>query len=161
MRLYQQLPSRNSPPEKLIHFSNIGLDTNNTVWMQETEPLLPNNQFHRAVIGTQNRIMDDDVPDAWEECLRNEEVIEPPAHAALARRETISPPCVLNAIWIKVAVGIHKAMIEKFLHHCAFLWQETGCSYILFRVFQVNGHVGSIEIPSNDDILTHRMQFVT
>src|SRR5688500_15211427 len=157
MRLYQQVPSRNSPPEKLIHFSNIGLDTNNTVWMQETEPLLPNNQFHRAVIGTQNRIMDDEILDTRDKCLRNEEVIEPPAHTTLTCRETISPPCVLNTIRIKMAVGIHKAMIEKLLHHCAFLRQETGCPYILFRVFQINGHVGSIEISGNDDILTHCM----
>src|SRR5215203_4818530 len=114
--------------------------------MQKTEPLLPNNQFHRAVIRTQNSIMDNNVANTREECLRNEEVIKPPAYAALTCRKTIRPPCILNAIRIKVSVGIHKAMIDELLHHCTFLRQEAGCSYILFRVFQINGHVGSIEI---------------
>src|SRR5687768_4323479 len=129
--------------------------------MQKPEGLLPNNQFHWAVIRAQNSIMDDNVSNTWDECLRNEEVIEPPAYAALTCRETIRPPCILDAIRIKVAVGIHETMVEKLLQHCPFLRQEAGCSYILFRVFQINGHVGSIEIPGNDDILTHCMQSIT
>src|SRR5687768_13845539 len=129
--------------------------------MQKTEPLLPNNQFHRAVIRAQNGIMDNNIPDTREECLRNEEVIKPPAHSALACRNTIRPPCILNAIRIKVSVGIHKAMIEELLHHCTFLRQEAGCSYILFRVFQVNRHVSSVEISGNDELLPHGVQPVT
>src|SRR6185503_12244578 len=126
MRLYQQVSSRNSPPEKLIHFSNIGLDTNNTVWMQKIAPLLPNDQLHRTVIRAQHSVVDDDVLDARDKCLRNEEVIESPAHTALTCREAISPPGILNTIRIKMAIGIYEAMVEKLLHHGAFLWKETG-----------------------------------
>ena len=129
--------------------------------MQKIPPLLPNEQLHRTVIRAQHSIVDNDILDERDKCLRNEEVIESPAHTALTCREPISPPCILNTIRVKMAIGIHEAMVENLLHHGAFLWKKTGCFYILFRVFQVNGHMRSIEIPGDNDLLTHGMQFVT
>src|SRR6185503_5734578 len=128
--------------------------------MRKITLLLPNDQFHRTMVRAQHSIVDNDIFHARDECLRNEEVVQSPAYTALTRRETIGPPCILNTIRVKMAIGIHKAMVEKLLHPGPFLRHEAGCFYILFRVFQVNRHVRCIEIPGNDDLLTLCMQSV-
>ena len=61
MRLYQQELLRNSPPENLIYFSNTCFSAGSIVWMRKITPLLLDDQLHRAVIGTQNGLMDDHI----------------------------------------------------------------------------------------------------
>jgi hypothetical protein len=66
----------------------------------------------------------------------------------------------LDAIRVEVAVDIHKPVIEELLQPGAFLREEAGCPLILPGVFEIDGLVGSIEVPGNDDFLAGGMQSV-
>src|SRR5687767_1731060 len=93
--------------------------------------------------------------------FRDEEIVNTPANTPLTGRETIRPPRKLDAIRIKMTVGVHKAVLKKILHPRTFLQHKTGGHFILFWVFQIDWHVGRIEVTSNDNVLAHCMQLVT
>ena len=92
------------------------------------------------------------IPDERKQSLRHEKIIEAPANAPLARCQAVRPPCILDSVRVELTVHIHEAMVQVLLDPGAFLRQETGRSDILFGVFEVNGHMGSVEIPGNDEV---------
>jgi hypothetical protein len=64
----------------------------------------------------------------------------------------------LDALRVQVTVDIDEAVIEESLHPGAFLGQEPGRPDILFGVLEIDGHMSSVEIPGNNDVLTTGMQ---
>src|SRR5688572_32846862 len=93
--------------------------------------LLPEKQFHRAMIRAQHILMDGHLPDSGQEGFGNEEIVQPPADAAFTRAHAIGPPGILDSLRVKMAVHVHKALVEELLNPGALLRQETGRPYIL------------------------------
>ena len=87
--------------------------------------LLLDDQLNRAVIGAKHSIMYDDIPDMRDERLRNQEVINAPAHSSLPGIGKVRPPGVLDPVRVEVAVGIYESMVEIFLNPGPLLRQET------------------------------------
>src|SRR5688572_20081650 len=129
--------------------------------MRNIAPLLLQNQFHRTVIRAQHIFMDEDILNMRNQGLRDEEIVNAPANAPLTGRKTIRPPRILNAVRVKVPVGVYKAMIKEILHPHTLLRHETGSARMLLWVFQVNRHMRRIEVTRNDHTLAHCMQLVT
>src|SRR3990172_9241012 len=90
--------------------------------------------------------------------FRDEKIVNAPANATLAGGKAVGPPGILDAIRVKMAVRVHKAMVEELLSPRPLLRPETGVCLILFRVFQVYWHVDCVEVAGTDDGLTHCMQ---
>src|SRR5262245_65533723 len=85
--------------------------------------------------------MDNDIFHSGDQGFRNEEIIQPPAYPALTSGEAICPPGILDAVWVKMSVGIHKSVVDELLHPRSLLRQKARCFHVLFRVFQVNWHM--------------------
>ena len=120
--------------------------------MQASAHLLLDNQFHRAVIGAMNGIVDDYVLDTRHERFGNEKIVDPPADIALPRRAKRVPPRILNPVGIKVTIGVHEAMIEKVLDPGTFLRQESRSSLIGAPVLQVDRHRRGVEVTCNNAV---------
>src|SRR5512147_3082574 len=104
--------------------------------------------------------MDDDLSYARQERRADQEIIEPPANSPLARVHTVGPPRVLNPLRVEMAVDIHKAVIQEFLHPQAFFGHESRDRLVLLGILQVYRLVRSIEITGDDDGLPLFMQLI-
>ncbi len=49
-------------------------------------------------------------------------------------------------------------MIKEFLHPFAFFGEKARGRFILLWILQVDGHMGGIEIPGEDDVLPRSME---
>jgi len=121
--------------------------------MQKITPLLLDDQLHRAVVRAMDFIPDNHIFYPGNQGLGNEEIVQPPTDVALAGITDIGPPSVLDALRVQMAVNVHEAVVKEFLHPFTLFRQKTGVFLVLFRVFQVDGAMGGIEIASDDEIL--------
>src|SRR4029453_16819203 len=128
--------------------------------MRNPALLLPEKQFHRAMVRTQHLLVDDHIPDERKQSLGHKKIIKPPANASFTCCQAIRPPGILNTLRIQVTVHIHEAMIQETLDPGPFLWQEAGCPDILLGVLQVDRHMSGVEIPGNNEVFPPGMQLI-
>lgn len=104
------------------------------------------------MIGTENLLSDKCVLKAWEQAMRDEEIIDAPPDIPFTCFCEVAPPGILfRCVWIEMPECIDKSTIDEFLESCALLIGEASIPTIRFWVCEVNLLMRHIEITANDD----------
>lgn len=125
-----------------------------SVWMMRIPLLLLDHQFYRAMIRSINGFVDQNIFNARNERLGNQEVVDPPPHPALPGIGYVRPPGVLDAVGIEAAIRVDESVIQKALHPLAFFRQEAGGFLIGLGISEVDRHVSRIEVAGDNDTPT-------
>jgi hypothetical protein len=104
------------------------------------------------VVGAENVGVNEWVLYALHKFLRDEKIVDPPAHIPIPRAGECIPIGVgTGARRVRAAVYIYIARIYHFIYPGALLGQEPRVLLIRFRAGQVYFFVGGVHIPAEYD----------
>ena len=107
-------------------------------------------------------VPDDAVFHFGSQTFRENKVIDPPADIVCPGVKHVTPPSVLDFVWVKIAERIDKAAFHQFLELGSFLYRVPGVSFVRLGVSDIDRVVGDVEVAAGDNrlLLVETLQII-
>src|SRR4030042_2618731 len=90
----------------------------------------------------------------WQQILRYEKIVDPPANVPLSSPAPSLPPCVLFRFPVKMSKCIDKTMIDKSVYPFSLYRQKSRYFLVCLRMCQVYFLMSRVNVATDNKLFT-------